>query len=55
MSNDREQVIRERAFSLWETDGRPLGRDADYWSRAEQLVAAEEAVDAPSMTDIPPL
>lgn len=55
MSNDREQMIRERAFSLWESDGRPAGRDADYWSRAERLVADEEAADAPSMIDPPPL
>jgi len=55
MSDDREQTIRECAFFLWKTDGRPLGRDAEYWHRAEQLIAEDEAADAPNMTDAPPL
>ncbi|MDR3472447.1 MAG: DUF2934 domain-containing protein [Devosia sp.] len=36
----REQAIREQAYYLWEQDGRPHGRDLEYWARA----AAELAV-----------
>jgi hypothetical protein len=30
----KEQAIREHAYYLWERDGRPHGRDLDYWARA---------------------
>ena len=30
-----ESVVREQAYLLWEQDGRPFGRDAEYWLRAE--------------------
>jgi hypothetical protein len=29
-----EQEVRERAFYLWEQDGRPEGRSEEYWDRA---------------------
>jgi len=29
-----EQVVRERAYLLWEQDGRPAGRSEEYWHRA---------------------
>ena len=29
-----EQQIRERAYHLWEADGRPEGRPDEYWYRA---------------------
>lgn len=31
----REQQIRERAYAIWEEEGRPDGRDLDHWHRAE--------------------
>lgn len=31
-----EEAIRRRAYALWEADGRPEGRDDDYWHRAER-------------------
>lgn len=39
---DREQRIRERAYHLWEADGRPHGGELDYWERARELVGMEE-------------
>ncbi len=39
----RLQRIRERAYHLWEQEGRPDGRDADYWERARELVGMEES------------
>ena len=37
-----EQRIRELAYHLWEQDGRPYGRDVEFWERARELVAIEE-------------
>ena len=36
-SEDRrtQESIRERARELWEEDGRPSGRDLEFWLRAE--------------------
>jgi hypothetical protein len=38
----REQRIRERAYHLWQADGEPHGRDAEYWERARELEAIME-------------
>lgn len=40
---DREQRVRERAYHLWETDGKPNGRDVEYWERARELIGMEES------------
>jgi hypothetical protein len=40
---DHEHRVRERAYQLWETDGRPHGRDVEYWERARTLVGMEES------------
>ena len=29
-----EDQIRERAYALWELDGRPDGRSDEYWEQA---------------------
>ena len=42
----RQQRIRERAYHLWEEDGRPAGRDLEYWERARELVGMEESAGA---------
>jgi hypothetical protein len=36
----REQAIRERAYQIWEAEGRPDGKDLDHWLRAEAEVVA---------------
>lgn len=33
------QRIRERAYHLWESEGRPEGQDTEYWERARELDA----------------
>ncbi len=33
--------VRERAYHLWEADGRPHGSDREYWERARELVDIE--------------
>jgi Protein of unknown function (DUF2934) len=39
----REQRVRERAYQLWEADGKPHGRDVEYWQRARELIAMEDS------------
>ena len=43
MDEDRRHAIRERAFALWEADGRPEGREMDYWLQAERELADRPA------------
>ena len=31
----KEQIIRERAYAIWEEEGRPEDRHLDHWLRAE--------------------
>jgi hypothetical protein len=33
-----EHAIREQAYYFWEQDGRPHGREAEYWLQAVQAV-----------------
>jgi hypothetical protein len=40
---EREARVRERAYHLWEADGKPHGRDVEYWERARELVGMEES------------
>ena len=41
MSQDKDAAIRSIAHRLWEEDGRPEGRDLEYWLRAEKLASAK--------------
>jgi Protein of unknown function (DUF2934) len=35
----QELWIRERAYWLWEEEGRPTGRELDHWDRASREIA----------------
>ncbi len=39
---DRDQNRRERAYKIWEDEGRPEGRHEDHWRRAEDQHEATE-------------
>lgn len=39
----REHRIRDRAYLMWEADGKPHGRDVEYWERARELIGMEES------------
>lgn len=34
--NDYDQKRRERAYKIWEDEGRPEGAHDDHWRRAEE-------------------
>ncbi len=38
-----DERVRIRAYHLWERDGRPHGRNEEYWVRALAEVQIEEA------------
>lgn len=43
---DFEQDVRRAAYHLWEDDGRPDGRETEYWFRAlEELLSKRRSQD----------
>jgi hypothetical protein len=38
--DDLHERVRRRAYELWESQGRPAGREYDHWLQAEREVAA---------------
>jgi hypothetical protein len=38
----QDERIRVRAYHLWEADGRPRGREEEFWERARELIAIED-------------
>ena len=44
-----ESSISERAYSIWEREGRPAGKELDHWLQAEAELNTTR-VDAPKST-----
>lgn len=44
---DFEQRVRQAAYHLWEQDGRPDGRETDYWFQALQKLLSERSTENP--------
>ena len=42
MTDERERRIRERAYAIWEREGRPRGREREHWEQAAAELAAED-------------
>jgi hypothetical protein len=61
MDAEWEQRIRERAYFLWQAEGCPEGRGAEFWDRARALEPEAapptegESAPASARTSIPPL
>lgn len=36
-----EEQIRQRAYQIWEREGRPIGRDGEHWITAKLELARE--------------
>lgn len=43
MIHPDEKAIGDRAYMIWEREGRPSGRDRDHWLQAAWELAGEEA------------
>jgi hypothetical protein len=48
MATDRDEDLRNRAYRIWESEGRPDGMEAEHWARAERELAAEAAGGSPA-------
>lgn len=46
--HDFEQRVRDRAYALWENEGRPSGRDREHWRLSEAATLAELTPAAPT-------
>lgn len=46
---DFEQKVRQSAYHLWEDDGRPEGREKDYWFKAleQEMTARRDGLKPP--------
>lgn len=42
MAEPTEEAIRERAYQLWLSEGKPDGREVDHWLAARQALLHEE-------------
>lgn len=51
---DFEQHVRQAAYHLWEQDGRPFGKETDYWFRALEQLLAERAASGIAEPNAPP-
>ncbi|WP_431470200.1 DUF2934 domain-containing protein [Sphingosinithalassobacter sp. LHW66-3] len=49
MERDLEQRIRERAYEIWQEEGRPEGREEEHWQKAaSEFGEARETPSKPS-------
>ena len=46
IDKDFESAVRDTAYFLWENDGRPLGREKDYWFAALDRCLRQREADA---------
>jgi hypothetical protein len=45
LSGDLQQRIQQRAYELWENEGRPQGREQAHWQQAERELAGRGVSD----------
>lgn len=45
MNTPHQQQIRDRAYALWEAEGRPEGMDKEHWMRAERELSEGSDLD----------
>ena len=51
--HELERRIRERAYKIWEDEGRPEGRHEEHWNLAKLAIAERDAL--PTMrSKVPP-
>jgi len=55
MPEQKGQGIRERAYAIWEEEGRPYGKDLEHWLRAAAKINAadQEAKESPAVSIVP--
>lgn len=51
--NQREIEIRDIAYSIWEQEGRPAGRETAHWLKAEAIWEEKRRQASPSVPALP--
>jgi hypothetical protein len=51
MGADRQELIRQRAYEMWEKEGKPYGEDLKHWLRASEEMG-EGDIDGMSFSEI---
>jgi hypothetical protein len=46
-----EEAIRQRAYEIWEQEGRPEGRDLTHWLRARTEILDRELAAGASLSE----
>lgn len=54
MDGDKNELIRARAYEIWEREGRPADRESEHWRQAELELqeAASGSVDSRDETAV---
>jgi hypothetical protein len=53
MVDDTERKIAERAYQIWDEEGRLLGRDKEHWAQARRDLGLSDDVDVPPLQPEP--
>jgi len=53
MVTDEEK--RKLAFTIWEQEGRPVGKDVEYYFKAKKILEEQEANRILELAPVPPL
>ena len=48
-----ETAIRQRAYAIWEAEGKPHGREWDHWMQATHEVLSRTRIEAPDEASAP--
>ncbi|WP_151613576.1 DUF2934 domain-containing protein [Sinorhizobium alkalisoli] len=49
--DEREELIRRRAYAIWEKEGRPDGQDKRHWEQASREMARGNGPDPMEETE----
>jgi hypothetical protein len=50
-----EEQIKALAYTIWEHEGRPEGKDAEHYFRAKQMLEEQEAASSGTEANGPPV
>ena len=46
--SEKQELIRKKAYAIWETEGRPQGQDERHWRQAEEEVETPASTGKPA-------
>jgi hypothetical protein len=48
MDPDKQRLVEQRAYALWQAEGKPHGKHEEHWQRAVCEIEAEDERDSPA-------